>query len=213
MSEDFEELEQIPWAALATTPNDARARYMTIAVGVVFAVGVIGWLLMRSPGPPAELATTLSAVAAPTTVADTVAPVAAPAELEPAVYTEADLMLIDVGDEERLAVMHAEWLIRDYLAVDGDVATAQRIDNLLPNGAEPNGSPTYVEWVAAFSVATPEPGRYLVEVVYRTLVDEGDGFVRRPAAGMVVDLAVDLDGSARLLGVPEPIPVPELRRN
>ncbi|MDJ0952205.1 MAG: hypothetical protein QNJ81_00875 [Acidimicrobiia bacterium] len=212
MSEDFEELEQIPWAALAATPTDARTRYLTIAIGVVFAVGVIGWLLMRGPGPTATLATTLPAATIPPAAADTAAPEPVPAEPEPVVYTEADLMLIDVGDEERLAVMHAEWLIRDYLTVDGDAATADRIGDLLPDGAEPDQPPTYVEWVEAFSVATPEAGRYLVEVVYRVLVDDGDGFVRRPAAGMVVDLAVDTDGSARLLAVPEPVAVPELRR-
>ncbi len=212
MSEDFEELEQIPWAALAATPNDARTRYLTIAVGVVFAVGVIGWLLMRSPGPTATLATTLPAATVAPALADTVAPEPAPAEPEPAVYTEADLMLIDVGDEERLAVMHAEWLIRDYLTVDGDPAAADRMADLLLDEAEQGQPPTYVEWVKAFSVATPEPGRYLVEVVYRTLVDDGSGFVRRPAAGMVVDLAVDTDGSARLLAVPKPVAVPELDR-
>ncbi len=208
MSEDFEELEKIPWAALAATPGDTRARYLTVAVAIVAVAGFVGWLLLRDQGPEIpSVATTL----APATTVVAEPPPDTSAIPSASVYTEADLMLIDVADEERLAVMHAEWLVRDYLTVDGDVERSERINALLPGNGDAEPLPTYVEWVEAFAVTTPEPGRYLVEVVYRILIDEGEGFVRQPAAGMAVDLAVDVDGTARLLAAPEPVPVPELR--
>ena len=208
---EFEELEHIPWAALAAKPADPRARYGAIIVGSLLVVGVLVWLTIRDEAPAATLvppATTLPEVvtavpAAPTPTA--VPPTSAPV----AVYSEADLMLIDVEEEKRLAVMHAEWLVRDYLTVDGDAVIAARVTTLLPQ-VEREEVSSYVEWVEAFAVDAIDPGQYRVEVLYRVLAGAEDGFVREPAGALAVVVAIDVDGSARLLAVPEPVAVPTL---
>jgi hypothetical protein len=206
---DFEEFEQIPWAALAAKPADPRARYAAVAAAAVLLVGAGAWLTIGNKSP----ATTLPAVAAPLPASPQssveIAPVAPSPTSTTAVYSEADLMLIDVEDEERLAAMHAELLVRDLLTVDGDPVVAGRIADLLPN-YERGETASYVEWASAFAVDSAEPGEYRVEVVYRVLRGGDDGFVRQPAGAMAVDLAVDVGGTARLLWAPEPIAVPVL---
>lgn len=206
---DFEELEQIPWASLAAATPDPRVRYLGIAVLAVVAAALIGWLALRGgvdTAIPAEAPATTVAVAslpvgvAPSTTTTT----------EPPTYSEADLMLIDVGDEERLAVMQAEWLVRDYLTVDSDVHIDERLSTLLP-GVERGDVGAYVEWAEAFTVASEEPGRYRVEVAYRLLTETGGGFVRQPAAALAVELSIDVDGTARLEAAPEEVALPLLR--
>ena len=209
MNEEFEELEQIPWAALAATPSDSRAKSAAIAIAVAAVIGLAGWLVMKGEAAPTA---TLTTTAPPTTVVPvevsqiettTTAPVAA-------VYSEADLMLIDVADEERLAIVQAEWLVNDYLTVDDDSVVAARLEEVLPD-VDRSEAASYVEWVRAFAVSSPEPGAYRVEVLYRVLVGGEDGFTRQPAAALAVDLAIDVDGTAQLLAAPEPVPVPILR--
>ncbi len=215
MSEDFEELEQIPWAALAAKQVNPRSRLATIAIAVAAVVGVVIWFLMRGNTTPATVS--MVDLATPTTIQSVpTAPTEPPASVEmavpaAAVYSEADLMLIDVADEERLAVAQAEWLVRDYLTVDGDPLVADRIAQLLPGEQERDDVSSYVEWVEAFAVASPEPGRYRVEVLYRVLVGGEAGFTREPAGAVAVEVAVDVDGTTRLLAAPEAVTVPVLR--
>jgi hypothetical protein len=205
---DFEELEQIPWASLAAQTPDPKARYLSLVAVAIVVVAAVGWLALRGGGAPAVAAlaatstTTPAAVPVPVTVAETTT-------TEPVVYSEADLMSIDVGGEERLAVAQAEWLVRDYLTVDGDSLVANRISALLP-ATERDTTGTYVEWVKAFRVTTAEPGRYRVEVVYRLLGETADGFVRQPAGALAVALSIDIDGTTRLEATLEEIPVPVL---
>lgn len=118
-------------------------------------------------------------------------------------------MAIDVAAEERLAAMHADWLVRDYLTVDDDPVIAERIDALLA-GVERDDTGTYVEWVEPFAVSSDEPGRYRVEVVYRLLAETDGGFVRMPAAAVAVELSIDPDGTTRIEVPPEPVPVPTI---
>ena len=217
MSEDFEELEQIPWAALAATPGDSRARNAAITVGVTAIIGLVGWFAVRGSQPtvtfpgPAPTSTTVAIAPASAGVAAAPSADSAPVPEPIPVYSEADLMLIDVEREELLAVMQAEWLVRDYLTVDGDRSVIERIEALLlPDPPVANASASYVEWVRAFSVSSPEPGHYRVEVLYRVLAGEEEGFVRQPADALAVEIAVDIDGSARLLSAPEPVSVPNL---
>ncbi len=205
MDEDFEELEQIPWAALAKTPGDTRARLATIGILVGVAVLAGGWLMTRGGSataalPPSSLEPEVAAT-----------PIVVPASTTepPAVYSEADLMLISPDDEQLLAIMHAEWLVRDYLTIDGDPNIVTRLDKLIPN-AERGTDPTYVEWVGAFAVVSPEPGRYAVDVVYSVLVDSGRGYERQPAGAMTATVAIDVDGTAALVGPLVEARVPQL---
>lgn len=209
MSEDFEELEQIPWAALAATSPSPRNRYLITAAGVVLIVVAAVWMATRSnsaaavsltsPAPPSELA-----IPEPT-----YEPVPEP---DATIYSEADLMLIDGSDEERLAVMQAEWLVRDLLTVDGDPLIEERIGALLPS-IDRSGDPAYAEWVRAFSIESLDPGRYRVEVAYRILSGTESGYVRQPAGAMAVEVAIDVDGSAVLGAAPEPVSLPQLSRS
>jgi hypothetical protein len=204
---DFEELEQIPWASLAARTPDPRTRYLTVAALAVVGLATVLFVALRGGSTPA-------AAGHPTTVPAAETPVSTMAPqtttTPPTVYSEADLMLIDVGDESMLATAQAEWLVRDYLTIDGDPLVADRIDALIP-GLERDETGAYVEWVKAFAVTSDEPGRYRVEVVYRLLEQTTDGFVRQPAAALAVDLSIDPDGTARLQAIPEEIPVPVLQ--
>ena len=202
---DFEELEQIPWSALATATNDARNRYLSLAAGVLFVVAVVGWLVWRGGGSSADGAVALpETTAAATTL--TAAPVTA-APTETTVYSEADLMLIDGTDEQQLAAMHAEWLVRDLMTIDEDPLVGERIGTLLPD-VERGSTGTYVEWATPIAITSPEPGRYRVDVAFRTLTAGEGGFVRQPVSALAVDLTIDVDGTARLVSVPEVVAVP-----
>ena len=120
-------------------------------------------------------------------------------------------MLISIEDEERLAVMQAEWFVRDYFTVDGDDSIVERIASLIPSdSAPPDLVSSYVEWVETFAIDSPEPGEYRVDVAYRLLIGSEDGFVREPAAAVSVALSIDVDGSAQLLQLPEPVAMPSI---
>lgn len=201
---DFEELEQIPWASLAANTGDPRLRLVAIGVLAALAIAVVGWLLVRNGSPADAVVTVTEPVAAPATI--TTYPITTTPP-ETTVYTEADLMLIDVTDEERLAALHAEWLVRDYLTVDEDPQVASRIDHLLP-GVARSDSATYVEWAAPIAITSPEPGSYRVEILYCILTAGAEGFVRQPAGALAVELSIDVDGTARLQTAPEEVSVP-----
>ncbi len=219
---EFEELEHIPWAALAAKRPDPRLR-----IGAIVAVGVVAvaaGLYVASQWPGGEASTPAPIAIATTTTTTQVALVSSVPSVElpgaepppPAatagMYTEADLMLINVAEEERLAVLHAEWFVRDYLTIDGDGLVADRIAALLPQGtpAPLDAASSYVEWVRAYAASTPTPGTYRIEVAYRLLVGTEDGYVREPAGAVAVEIALGSDGSATLQTVPEAIAVPNL---
>ncbi len=201
---DFEELEQIPWAALAAKPTDLRNRYITFGVVAVVTLLVVAWLMLRGGG--ATAAPPPTTVASPAMAVTTRVPTTTAA---PSVYSEADLMAIDATGEERLALMQAEWLVRDLFTVDADPNVAGRIDALLP-GVTRSETGAYVEWVIPYAVTSDPPGSYRVELVYRLLTQTEEGFSRQPAEAVAVDLSIDVDGTARLEAEPEPISVPVL---
>ena len=208
MSDEFEELEQIPWAALAAKSTSPRNRYLGVAAVAVALLIAGTWMMLHNDdtGVPAPVASLTTDAPEPVGALLPTAPL--PPTTAP-IYSEADLMLIDSTDEERLAIMQAEWLVRDFLTVDDDPGIIERIDDLLP-GQDRSETPTYVEWASAFAVEAIEPGRYLVEVGYRTLSGTADGYVRQPVGALVVQLAIDVDGTARLITGPEPVEVPVL---
>ncbi|MDJ0662950.1 MAG: hypothetical protein QNJ75_00220 [Acidimicrobiia bacterium] len=205
MSDEFEELEQIPWAALAANSPSPRNRYLAAAAVVVILAAATAWIATRSDGGAVSIAA--PAVRSIPIASD--APAAIPPPSTAPVYSEADLMLIDTGDETLLAIMQAEWLVRDLLTVDGDPLIDGRIVRLLP-GVSRSDTPAYVEWARAFAVESVEPGRYRVEVIYRTLTGTEEGYVRQQPGALAVELAIDVGGSASLVGEPEPVPLPSL---
>jgi hypothetical protein len=211
MSEDteFEELEQIPWSVLAAkTPN------MTVRLGAVAVLGVVvlvlaAFLLLKGSGPDPAAESVLPVVSE--TTVTSVEPPSSTAPAVPAPYSEADLMAISIDDESRLAEMHAEWFVRDYLTADGDETSAARVGSLIPveiPDPEP-GFSSYVEWVDTLAVTASEPGTYVVDVAYRLLVGHDGVFERQPVGALAVKLAVGADGAVRLAALPEVIDSPE----
>ena len=213
---DFEELEHIPWAALAARRNVQPVRIVLVLAGlaaVVVLSVVVSRVFLGDAGADAVIAEPLVVAAAATPQQEPIPqpePQSAVAGIE--TYSEADLMLIDTEEEGRLAIAHAEWFVRDYLTIDGDPVVSERVAALVPSRAAATDAvlSTYVEWVDAFSISSPDPGTYEVEVLYRLLVDKGDGFARQPAEAILVGISIGVDGTATLLSVADGIPAPAL---
>lgn len=223
MSEEFEELEHIPWAALAARTPDPRWRIaLVVASGcaLVVLLLVAGKVMLAGGGddglpveiPAAPSQQLAAAPPSPTSPDRSAAPVpGAVSPAEPVVYSEADLMAIATDDEQRLASMWARWFVRDFLTVDGDGATTSEVAGILPVDLPSVETTTFVEWVDVFAVSTIAPAVYRVEVGYRLLVEANGSFARRAPAALAVQLGIDGDGSVRLLHLPEIVPLPEGR--
>ena len=222
MSEEHEELEQIPWSVLAASSPDPRWRLAAAAVGVVLFCAVLILVAMRFLGAGSAVtadrqpAAAPSVASAPGTSAVPVvprgtAPTTVAASPSPEAYSEADLRAVSVDEEVLLAAMWAESFTRDYLTVDGDDALVGEIAALLGVDLPPPaaGVVSYVEWVRAFSVMAADPARYQVDVAYRLLVGKDGQFERQPAGAIGLELLVDVGGSVRLTRLPEAIGLPE----
>ncbi|MDJ0923309.1 MAG: hypothetical protein QNJ77_02000 [Acidimicrobiia bacterium] len=221
--QEFEELEHIPWSALAASGPDPRWRLAAIAAGGLVLLALLAFAAKsllpsgQAIAPMQSLEGAAGTHPAPTEtslpVPVTEIPMAASAPASgPSVYSEADLEAVSVDEEVLLAAMWAESLARDYLTIDGDGSAAEGVATLfgieLP-AAEP-GVASYVEWVKAFSVTATEPAVYRVDVAYRLLIGQDSRFVRQPAAAMTIEMSVDIDGSVRLRQLPETVSLPEL---
>lgn len=228
---EFEELEHIPWSALAAKTSSPLIRPAAIAVAVVVAVVLVGGLTMRVGSSDSSHPTTSAPGLVPVT-ADTIeGPVAAVASdelgglpessetavpvLDAGIYSEADLMAIAVDDESRLAAMRAEWFVQDYFTVDGDQEIPTALAGLtesavaLPHTA-PAGS-SYVEWARTLAIASPIPSEYVVEVAFRTVFSpRGEAFARGPVRAVGVTVTVAADGAMTIEGLPAPAPLPDL---
>jgi hypothetical protein len=224
---EFEELEHIPWSALAARAPIPLARYGLVAVVTVAVIGLglaaLNWIQSDNGAvpttPPATPTAPLEDVdpvgegtpetemvvlPQPTTAAATVSVAS--------IYSEADLMAIAVEPETRLAVMEAEWFVQDYFTVDGDEQASELLTEILGDVALPHNQPSgpsYVEWARAFAVASPAPGRYVVDVAFRTLAaPPGGEFTRMPVRGVAMTFDIDLDGTAKIVDLPSPTALP-----
>ncbi len=225
VSEEFEEMERIPWAALAAATPDPRRRLAAVGIGLVALLALVlvagRWLLApgasADPDPVEALRESADAVTASTVPAEEIIQ-ARPTPAEPvapagaAIYSEADLMAASVDAEVKIAELWAERFVRDYLTVDGDgsvaAAAAQLVATELP--APTAGLASFVEWAEPYAITATRPGQYRVEVAYRLLTGSAGSFVRQPAAAMAVTLEVDVDGTATFAGPPEAITLPTL---
>jgi hypothetical protein len=225
---EFEELEQIPWAALAARANDPWRRVSQVVLGAL-AVLLLGLLAARwlFSGDEATIMTLPAVASSRADVAASAADVAVAGEAvppdpvevtvtssEPSVYSEADLMAISVPDESRLAAMRAEWLVQDFFTVDGDDGAAQGLAAVVGEHSLPQHAPagySYVEWARSFAISSPQPGRYAVDVAFRTLVTaDAGGFVRTDPRAVTVIIDVDVDGTTQLVDLPSPATLPEM---
>ena len=223
---EFEELEQIPWSALAARTPPPLLRPLTVAAVVAVVIAVVGWLALRATSPdpfeadPGPVATSppvaaTSAETAPTAAAASAAETLGtpPGAVGASIYSEADLMAISVADEARLAATYGEWFVQDYFTIDGDDEITNSLGELVDGDAilphrDPVGS-SYVEWARAVAVASPRPADYLVDVAFRTLFStEADIFTRAPVRAVTVAVSVDVDGTATIVGLPTPVELP-----
>ena len=222
MSEEFEEMERIPWAALAASTPDPRRRLVAAGVGLVALIAllvVVGRPLLGSGATAdSDLAvasqSSVAAVASDQSSLDpTIPEEPQAASAGNGVYSEADLMASSADDEVRIAEMWAERFVRDYLTVDdygpAAIEAAQIMATDLPES--PTGLTSFVEWVDAYAITAVQPARYRVEVAYRLLTGSEGAFVRQPAAALAVTVSLDADGTAIFAGIPEVVTIPELQ--
>ena len=226
MSEEFEEMERIPWAALAAGAPDPRRRLAIAVAGAVVLLVllvIVGGSVLNSSNPPVDSGVLAAADSVTTTTrrqsvstqpSPGVGELESPAPAAPLpVYSEADLMATAVDDEAQVAAMWAERFVRDYLTIDGDGSTALDVARLvtaeLP--AAPDGVTSFVEWVDGYAVTAIQPARYRVEVGYRLLTGSDGSYVRQSAAALAVVVDIDVDRTAAIAGFPEVIEMPGLR--
>jgi hypothetical protein len=211
---DNEEFEQIPWTSLMTDKAEGVSPKVYIAVGVVgilvaviFGVRIFGGS-SGQPTPPVDTpAVPVSVVAAPTTTSGLI-------------VSEADLMAgpTDAASEilSLRSVAFAEWFVTDYFTVDGSSETERSLRELLVPAAstlllphsDENQAPTmYVEWARSVDVRHVGGALVEVDVMYRTITETDEGFVRDPVSAVVVTLRAG-PVEAGIMGLPMPIDVP-----
>ncbi len=209
---DAEEYEQIPWANLVADAQPSIDKRVYIAGGILAAIVVLfigarafggGTVIQAAPAPE------------PVAVADATpfdlgpdSPFAPP-PLAPIVsVSEADLMA-GVGEPSgdftaaanAIPRLKAEWFVTDFFTRDGSPETLASLELALATGEvaaelphhEHDGFGVFVEWAKTFEVV--DHGSWVeVSVAYRTVHEEGGGFVRDPVRAVSVALTVGPDG-------------------
>ena len=79
----------------------------------------------------------------------------------------------------------------------------------LPHTADPQPAATYVEWARTVRLRSAGDDTVEVDVVFRTITETEDGFVRDPMSAVVVTMRLAAP-DVGVIGVPVPIPVPTL---
>ncbi len=222
-----EEYEHIPWSQLREDHDASRNRLAVI--GAALVVGAVAGLFVgrMSGGAGGEVATTTVTRATGAATVGPSAPEAAPLAEDPAdgaapaptvappgLYREADLLAVLPEEESRLAAMRAEWFVTDHFTDDGaEDQSAAVVADESGDATEDAGSGrrpgTYVEWARAFRVDGSRPDRYLVDVAYRLLVEDGDGsFLRAPVRAVRVPVGRDASGVLEIADLPSPTDAP-----
>ncbi|HSJ27061.1 MAG TPA: hypothetical protein VLB67_02555 [Acidimicrobiia bacterium] len=190
--QDGESLESIPWESLHTLGQPAdRRHWYAVAGAIVLAAVLVSVVRVASPDTPVDLSVpAVTAATVPT------APSIAPPTTA---VTEADLMSVDAGTVERVAVAVAETAALAYFSQDVSVWEGVEFDR---------SRSTFVEYVSAVSVVRLAPARFEVVVAVSVLDGvEGSPFQRRPLRG--VSLVVDgTDGDFRPVDLPSPAVLP-----
>ncbi len=209
---DSEEFEQIPWSSLMPESAQRVDRRVYIAVSVVGLIVAIVFgtrIVGGSQAQPQPLA------AAPVT---STLPQVAPTTTAGLIVSEADLMAGPPPMEPDTLgqAAFAEWFVTDYFTVDGssenerslrELLAPQASDLVLPPADDPAVATTYVEWARSVDVRSIGDGSAEVDVVYRTITRNEEGFVRDPVSAVAVTMRMS-GSDAGILGLPVPIDVP-----
>lgn len=209
-----EEFEHIPWSQLADDHRDRRNRIIYLAAGGIAAF-VVGVMVVRAVGSaPSEAAPSPSVVAAAddegaTTLVDTT--------VAKSLYSEADLMASLDAELARTVAARAEWFVTDYFTSDAEPITSADIRDALPQSAhipvlhQDEAAPvdlTYVEWARAVAVLEVGPGRFRVNVAYRSVGGSGDVIKRHPVRIVQIPVVVDPGGGTSVIDLPAPVEPP-----
>ncbi len=214
---DSEEFEQIPWSALVAEQNDGVDKRIYLAVGVVGVLIAVVFgtrLLGGSGGQPTPIVAPapVGEVAVPPETTSTTGVVVSEADL---MAGAPDVLPLEGGLE---ITAFAEWFVTDYFTTDGSPETARSLRALLapgsdvftlPHEADPAPAVVYVEWARALRVRFVGADDVEVDVAFRTITDEGEGFARDPVRAVTVTLLLTA-GSSGITGPPIVIPVPPL---
>ncbi len=213
---DSEEFEQIPWSSLTMDQSQPVDRRLYMAIGVVGVVvaAIFGARLLGGaapqPIPPEAVAPQAVITAAETTSTSGL------------VVSEADLMAaspVEPVDNLGLsAVAFAEWFVTDYYTTDGSPETSRSVTALfadsagnpqLPHSMTPPPAVTYVEWARSTRLRLVGDGGVEVDVVYRTITESEEGFVRNPVRAVTVTMDVG-SSDPGISGPPVEIAVPAI---
>ncbi len=202
---ESEEVEYVPWEALAPSPPAGPGRKVGYVVAAALGAAALAvmvtravWVPRPEPPPPSTgpvLPTTLPTAPAPA----------------PSLYTEADLMAVLPAATQLAAVARAEWFVTDYFTRDRSPGWLDELRRSLPPGVLPDqeagdGSvASYVEWARALETEAGTDGTQRVVVAFRVLTVDGEGLHRRLPVRLV---AVSVDATApapSVLDLPEPV--------
>jgi hypothetical protein len=203
--------EHIPWAQLAAPSRGARQWIVYLAAGAI-AVASLGALVARSIErvPQAPL------VVPPTTAAAPAVTTPPPKQPPAGPLTEADLLAAAPGRREVSAAARAEWFVADYFSTGGDPGSHREVLDALPDGSQvpkgvPQGTASYVDWVATSRVEAVGDGQFRSTVLFRTLVSSGEdaAYTRLPVRAVDVVVEVGPGGGTRVIDLPIPVVLPD----
>jgi hypothetical protein len=200
-----EQFERIPWEQLRTPPGSRRNLVYVVAAAV--AAAGISAALSRNFAPDTPSPDTTASPAVVTTPVLTTT-----TTLEPAPWTEADLMAIHPEELKAEAGVMAEWFVSDYFSVDGTEQLRAEVGSLLPAGVDVSppltGHRSFVEWARTTSVVEEGPAEFAVVVVVRSLgAGPGEGYERVPLRAVEVILRWTDDGWS-VIDLPSPTSLP-----
>lgn len=200
---EFEEHESVPWSNLVAEVNQRPILvYVAVAVMLALALGLVAARTFLRSDP-----IRVSEIEAPPTTAATpdVAPVPTTTTIA-SLISEADLMAASPPELASVQMATtAEVFVTNFFTFDGDDSRRASLAGHIPvEDTEPLvGGHTYVEWARTWAMEPSDSG-FQVTVVFRTISDLGNGFVRDPVRAVSLDL-VQTPGGPRVSDLPRPV--------
>jgi hypothetical protein len=204
---DREEREQIPWSSLIPDdrPTGLGRRYLLIGLAAALVAGWLGVRLLHVGGQPSVPPPTAAAAT------DTSATTTSEATTSPGMLVAED-DLRDAGPvRSNVVEAVAEWFVMDFFTVDGSAETVRSVRGALAGEVsdvelphDRPGDETFVEWSRTVQLGGGGSEPWEAIVIYRSIRNGGDGFVRDPVRAVAVGLEASSEGLV-VTGVPRPV--------